>query len=157
MSKDIENSADKEKHKNSNQDLIKYRKEGRLIAFKTLFSYDFDNKDINELLKFGWLDADYNEESLFYARYLIQGTLKNLDEIDSLIKEKSKNWDFDRLSYVDRAVLRFSIFCLIFEKDLAEKIVINEAIEIVKNFGTNDSYRFVNGILDAIKKNKEQK
>ncbi|HOJ63966.1 MAG TPA: transcription antitermination factor NusB [Spirochaetota bacterium] len=142
--------------KSSKSYIISQRKKGRILAFKTLFSYDFDNKDIQSLLDFSWLEEEYSDIALFYARFLIEGTIKNLNMIDNLIKEKSKNWDFHRISYVDRAILRFSIFSLLFEKDLDDKIVIDEAIEIAKSFGTEDSYRFVNGILDAIKKDKRK-
>ncbi len=137
--------------------VINERKKGRIIAFKTLFSYDFDKKDLNTLLNFSWLEEKASDIAIFYATFLIEGTIKNIDYIDSLIKEKSKNWEFPRISYVDRAILRFSIFSLLFEKDLDHKIVIDEAIEIAKTFGTDDSYRFINGILDAIKKEKTKK
>lgn len=134
---------------------INERRKGRIIAFKVLFSYDFNNKDIEFLSDFSWVEEELSDISIWYAKFLIEGTIKNLKQIDSLIKEKSRNWDFHRISYIDRAILRFSIFSILFEKDLDDKIVIDEAIEIAKIFGTEDSYRFVNGILDAIKKDTE--
>jgi len=136
--------------------LINQRKKGRIIAFKTLFSYDFDQKDLASLLDFSWLEEDLSDIAMLYARFLVEGSINNLDKIDSLIKEKSKNWDFHRISYVDKAILRFSIFSLLFEKELDDKIIIDEAVEIAKTFGSEDSYRFVNGILDAIKKDKRK-
>ncbi len=60
----------------------------------------------------------------------------------------------DRLSYVDRAILRFSTYSLFFQKDVPDTVVINEAIDLAKMFGTDDSYRFVNGVLDGIRKDK---
>ena len=135
--------------------LIEERKKGRIIAFKALFAYDFSKEDIESLLDFSWTEENISDIAMGYARFLIEGTIKNIDKIDSIIKEKSKNWDFCRISYVDRAILRFSIFSLLFEKDLDYKIAIDEAIEIAKVFGTDDSYRFVNGILDAVKKDKK--
>lgn len=136
--------------------IINERKKGRILAFKTLFSYDFSNKDIESLLDFSWYDETLSSTAIAYARFLIQGTIENIEKIDNIIKEKSKNWDFHRISYVDRAILRFSIFSLLFEKDLDDNIVIDEAVEIAKTFGIEDSYRFVNGILDAVKKNKKK-
>lgn len=131
------------------------RREGRIIAFQAIFSYDFNNSTYKELIKFNWLDKNYSKESLDYARYLIKGTLDNLKTIDDKIKLKLRNWNFERISNVDKAILRFSIFSMLFEDDLPEKVAINEAIEIVKNFGSKESYKFVNGILDALKRSKK--
>ncbi|MCK4796874.1 MAG: transcription antitermination factor NusB [Spirochaetes bacterium] len=137
------------------RDYINHRKEGRIIAFQTLFSYDFNQKSIEDLLKFQWLENEFSKEAIQYADFLIKGTIENLDVIDKKIKSKLKNWDFERISNIDKAILRFSIFSMLFEEELSEKIIINEAVEIVKDFGTKDSYKFVNGILDAVKRFKE--
>ena len=99
---------------------------------------------------------EYSDESLEYASFLLKGTIENLCEIDDIIKSKLRNWDFNRISNIDKAILRFSIFSMLFENDLPEKVIINEAVEIVKNFGSEDSYKFVNGILDAVKRSKEK-
>jgi len=133
-----------------------HRREGRIVAFQSLFAYDFSKKPIDDLLKFDWLDASYSNESLEYAKFLIKGTIENIELIDSNIKSRLRNWDFERISIIDKSILRFSIYSLIFEKKLSKNIIINEAIEIVKLYGTQDSYKFVNGILDAIKKSEEQ-
>jgi len=135
---------------------IKSRREGRVLAFQSLFSYGFDYKDIETLVKFDWMEEDYSKESLEYAKLLVKGTLNNIDEIDKVIKSKLKNWDYERISNIDKAILRFAAFSLLFEQGIPEKVVINEAVEIVKKFGTEESYKFINGILDAIKRNKEK-
>ena len=133
---------------------IKHRREGRIIAFQSIFSLGFENKSLDDLLSFDWIDEEYSEESFEYAKFLISGTLNNLEEIDTLIKNKLVNWGFDRISLVDKSILRFATFSLLYEKGVPEKVIINEAIEIVKKIGTEESYKFVNGILDAIKKFK---
>ncbi len=132
------------------------RRDGRILAFQALFAYDYDKKPVEEILNFNWQDNEYSQESISYAYFLIKGTIENLSTIDTLIKSKLKNWDFNRISNIDKAILRFSIFSMLFEKDLPEKVIINEAVEIVKNFGSEDSYKFVNGILDAVKQFKEK-
>ncbi len=141
--------SDNKKSKNSFLD----KRNGRIIALQSLFVYDFSsNNGIDEILKFDWLNKEeYSNESFEYAIYLITGTIKNIELIDSIIRSKLKNWDFQRIASVDKAILRFSIFSILFEKDLSKKIIINEAIELSKIFGSEDSYRFVNGILDAIR------
>ena len=139
-----------------NNKFIYNRREGRILAFQTIFAYDFlNNKTLDNLLNFDWLEKKVSKESLDYAVYLIKGTIENLDIIDKHIKSKLINWDFNRISSIDKAILRFSIFSLLFDKNLPEKVIINEAVEIVKEFGSEESYKFVNGILDAIRKSKE--
>jgi transcription antitermination protein NusB len=137
---------------NTNKNSFQYKREGRVIAFQVLFSLDVNQTSLEDLLKFGWLEDEYSKSSLDYAKFLIEGTIKNISEVDNTIKSKLRNWDFDRLSSIDKAILRFSVFSLLNEKDLPEKIIINEAIEIVKQFGTEESYKFINGILDAVKR-----
>ncbi|HOV14156.1 MAG TPA: transcription antitermination factor NusB [Spirochaetota bacterium] len=136
---------------------FKDRREGRIIAFQSVFSCGFNDTKIDDILKFDWMTESKNTVSIEYAKFLVAGTLKNLDEIDEIIKSKLKNWDINRISSVDKAILRFSIFSLLYENDLDEKIVINEAIEIAKIFGNEDSYKFINGILDAVKGTKKEK
>jgi N utilization substance protein B len=133
----------------------KYKREGRIIAFQALFAYDFHELPLDDILKFDWLEKETDRTSLDYAMFLISGTISNLESIDGIIKSKLRNWDFERISSIDKAILRFSIFSIIYEKELPEKIIINEAIEIVKEFGSDESYKFVNGILDAIRKSKD--
>lgn len=142
------------KNINNDKSYKQKRREGRIIAFQTLFAYDFNHKIPEDLLKWDWLEEKYPAESKEYAQFLVKGTIENIDFIDNKIKSKLKNWDFDRISNIDKAILRFSIFSMFFEIELPEKVIINEAVEIVKNFGTEESYKFINGILDALKRSK---
>ena len=140
---------------NQNKNFQEIRRNGRILAFQTLFAFDFNKQPIEELLTFNWLENIYSEQETEYAVFLIKGAIDNIKIIDDKIKSKLKNWDFDRISNIDKAVLRFSIFSMLYEKEVPEKVIINEAIEIVKKFGTEDSYKFVNGILDAVKRSKK--
>ena len=133
---------------------FKYKREGRIICFQALYSYDFNDKPASEIVKFDWLEEKIEPETIEYAKFLVEGCFRNLAEIDDLIIKKLRNWEFNRISAVDRAILRFSLFSLLYEKDLDQKIIINEAVEIAKEFGNEDSYKFINGILDAIRKTK---
>lgn len=151
VSENMSNDADSEKEK-----FIAYRREGRVIAFQTLFSYEFEKRSITELLRFKWLDETVGKEARLYATGLVEGTLNKIEEIDDIIKGKLINWDFGRVSIIEKSILRFSIYSLFFEKKVPERVVINEAVEIAKQFGTDDSYKFVNGILDAVKKAKQK-
>lgn len=98
--------------------------------------------------KLARLDQDISD----FSRLLILGTVENIKAIDNMIREHLKNWDFSRVNRVDLAVLRMSTYTLMYQADIPPSIVINEAIGISKEFGTDDSYRFVNGVLDSIRK-----
>ena len=87
-----------------------------------------------------------------FTRLLVSGTIENIIAIDSMIRKHLQNWDFSRLNKVDLAVLRMSVYALMFQSDTAPSIIINEAIIISRDYGTDDSYRFINGVLDSIRK-----
>ncbi len=135
------------------------RRLSRIIAFQTLFRYDFTGECISDLVDFSWLDAErrekLNDETLQFATLIITGTMQNLDTIDCLIKEHLEHWDFSRLSKVDRANLRISVYCLLYQKEIPPTVTIDEAIDIAKEFGNDDSYRFINGVLDHIYKTRK--
>ncbi len=132
------------------------RRRGRIIAFQSLYRYDISGSPLEELLDFSWLDKeklkDGREESLAFARLLISGTLENIERIDEIIQNQLEHWDINRLSKVDLAILRMSAYSLLYQKDIPASVTIDEAVDIAKEFGTADSYRFINGVLDGIKK-----
>lgn len=80
------------------------------------------------------------------------GTAENLQSVDDIISKHSKNWKFSRLSKIDRNILRIAVYELLFMNDVPSKVTINEAIEIAKKYGTEESGSFINGILDNINK-----
>jgi N utilization substance protein B len=132
------------------------RRRGRIVAFQTLYRYDLSGACLEELLDFSWMDegklARMPEETLLFSRLLIQGTIENLAEIDTAIKDQLENWDFTRLSRADLAILRISTYCLLYQKDIPPTVTIDEAVDISKSYCAADSYRFVNGVLDGIRK-----
>lgn len=133
------------------------RRESRIIAFQGLYSWDVGNIPLEEVLTFSWLEnpVPADDEGLVFARLLIAGTVECKEEIDETIKKFLKNWDFNRLNKVNVAILRMSVYSLMKQKDLQPSIVIDEAIHIAKEFGPDDSFKFVNAILDNIKKSLE--
>jgi len=135
------------------------RRKARIIAFQALYFWESNRVPVEELLNFAWLDLkNLDEQMAAFSRILTAGTIENINEIDSLIKKHLENWDITRVNKVDLAVLRMSVYTLLFQTDLSPSIVIDEAIGICKEFGTDDSYKFINGVLDSIKKTlQEQK
>jgi len=129
------------------------RRSARIIALQALYQIDM----CNDVLCFEWLERQYDNKTLNFAEILIRGAIEHRGFIDSVIMTQLEHWDLSRLSFVDRAILRFSTFSLFFQDDVPDTVVINEAIDIAKIFGTDDSYRFVNGVLDGIRKEKEKR
>jgi len=130
------------------------RRKARILAFQALYAWDSSAGAAEGLLDFSWLEderrASLDEEVASFARLIIAGTLESIEEIDETIRSHLQNWTFERLKRVDLAVLRISAYSLLFQKDIPAQITIDEAIEIVKEYGSEDSYRFINGVLDGI-------
>lgn len=87
---------------------------------------------------------------------LVEGTMQNKQQIDSLLADYLKGWQMDRLSKVDREILRLATYEMVFKEDVPPKVVVNEAIEMAKNFGTEESGKFVNGVLGKMIKELEK-
>lgn len=86
-----------------------------------------------------------------FAEPLIKGTIEHRNEIDEQIRKYAKNWELDRMAAVDRNILRLAIYEMMFREDIPPIVSINEAVDIAKKFSTQDSGKFVNGILDKVK------
>ena len=90
-------------------------------------------------------------ETRLFAEPLIRGALDHREEADALIKKHAQNWDLHRMAAVDRNVLRLAIYEMLYRDDIPPVVSINEAVDIAKKFSTQDSGKFVNGILDKVK------
>jgi N utilization substance protein B len=132
------------------------RRKARILAFQALYSFDVGKMDSEQLVSLSWVESKslekLSESSNLYTRLLIAGTLENLEEIDENISKNLTNWDFERLNRVDLAILRISAYALLYQKDLHPSIVIDEAVQIAKEFGSEDSFKFINAVLDNIQK-----
>jgi transcription antitermination factor NusB len=92
------------------------------------------------------------EEAFEYARALVEGAVDHAGEIDELIRQQADNWRLERMPAVDRNILRLAVFELLYEEDIPKLVVVDEAIELAKKFSTDQSGRFVNGLLDGLLK-----
>ena len=90
-------------------------------------------------------------ETRLFAEPLIRGVLEHRDAIDERIKKHAKNWEFHRIAAVDRNVMRLAIYEMLYRDDIPPVVSINEAVDIAKKFSTQDSGKFVNGILDKVR------
>lgn len=92
-----------------------------------------------------------NREYYSFAEDLVNGVITNLDDVDEIIKQYTKNWDFKRIARIDLAILRLAIYEMKYRKDIPPIVSINEAIDLSKTFSIGESRRFINGILDQFK------
>ena len=132
------------------------RRKGRILAFQALYCWESNRIPIDDLMSFSWLEsekrASLDEDIAVFSRSLIAGTVENIKAVDGIIKTHLQNWDISRLNRVDLALLRMSAYTLMFQDTISPSIVIDEAIGISKEFGTDESYRFINGVLDSIRR-----
>lgn len=130
------------------------RRKARILAFQALFQWEFNHVTLEQLNEFQWSSKaeTLEDEDLLFSRLLVAGTLEELEQIDRLIENQSTNWELKRVNKVDLAILRISVYSLLYQKDIPANITIDEAIEIAREYGTDESFRFVNGVLDGIRK-----
>ena len=128
------------------------RHKAREYALQMLYQAEATGAPISEILANFWRDADVPSEVQDFAGRLAGGTASVLGEIDGLLTSCLDNWRLERLAIVDRNVLRMAVYELLHEPGTPPIVVIDEAIEVAKRFGGEDSGQFVNGILDALRK-----
>jgi transcription antitermination protein NusB len=124
----------------------------RTLAMQTLFLWDFNhqNVDLKAVLENNYSNFAPNFNDNGFSYNLIQGVVNNIQKIDEYITRYATEWPLDQITIVDRNILRIGVYELIIDKDIPEKVAINEAIEIAKTFGGESSGKFVNGVLGAI-------
>jgi len=129
------------------------RRRAREYALQLLFQIDFKDRDVNSAdFEDFWLDRGESEEVKKFTEDLVRGTIKKLDEIDSRIEKTAENWILKRMAAVDRNILRFATYEILYRKDIPSAVTINEAIEIAKKFSSSEAAPFINGILDRLAK-----
>lgn len=131
-----------------------HRRKAREYALQGLYMYEISKTSVNEVIPLNWVDIEISDDVKDFTSLLINGTIENIVMIDDTIKEHSKNWKLERLSVVDKSILRLSIYEIIFLPDIPDVVAINEGIELGKIYGGENSGQFINGILDAVKKSK---
>jgi N utilization substance protein B len=131
-----------------------HRHKAREYALQGLYMYEVSKASFKDIIEFEWLDGEITEESKAFAIELIDGVILNIEKLDSIIRNYSKNWKFERLSIIDKSILRLAVFEMMFKKDIPAVVTINECIELGKTFGGENSGQFINGILDAVNKHE---
>lgn len=129
---------------------MRERRAAREITLQALYAQEI-SEDSVEIVKGNIIDtSELSEELKQFASTLFETSVLHKKEIDPYIKERSENWEFDRIAIVDRLIIRMAICEFMYFEDIPPKVSISEAIEIAKKYSTDDSGAFVNGILDAV-------
>ena len=140
---------------------MRKRTQARESALQILYHRDINPEPVESLLQSFWESAPVLPEVREYVERLVQGTLLHLDEIDETLAKYAEHWNLHRMAVVDRNIMRFAVYELLFVEEVPPKVVINEAVNIAKKFSQEESGKFVNGILDKINhtepRRKEQK
>ncbi|AJE03308.1 transcription antitermination factor NusB [Geobacter pickeringii] len=127
------------------------RRHGREIALQMLYARDYAAGEVGPAME---LVLDESEAGAAagraFADELVRGVLEHREALDAAIADKSKNWSISRMARVDLNILRLAVFELLYREEIPKNVTINEAIEVAKKFGTEESPSFVNGILDEI-------
>jgi N utilization substance protein B len=134
------------------------RRKARECALQMLFAADIAGTVPEEVLRSYWKelgDADTEEVAREFATRLAAGTLANLDALDERIRSRAEHWRIPRMAIVDRNILRLAVYEFLYEPT-PRTVAINEALEIARRFSTYEATQFINGILDAIKRDLDE-
>ncbi len=137
------------------------RRRAREVALQVLYGLDVTEEgDVDEAIRLFWdifessaepeSEVTFSEKVKSFAAHLVHGTWDNRETIDTLISGSSEHWTLGRMSRVDRCILRMAIYEIVYCQDIPPKVSLNEAIDLGKTYGSENSGSFINGILDAL-------
>ncbi len=130
------------------------RKKARDTAFKCIYQMEFSKEvNIDEILQNNFLEHNNDEDEKEYISLVVLGVKEHLKEIDENILSKLKDWTIERITKIDLAILRLAIYEILYIEDLSNKISANEAVELAKTYGSDNSSNFVNGIIAKVIEN----
>jgi N utilization substance protein B len=130
---------------------VSLRTKAREFAMQMLFQWDMSQQDPAKLEAKFWKGAKAADQTRAFANRLFEGTARDAAALDEIIGKHCENWRFERLSAIDRAILRLAIYEMN-STDTPPKVVLNEAVELAKKFSSEESGAFVNGVLDSVHK-----
>ncbi len=134
---------------------------GRILGLQSLYEYDFRQEcndealNLDEVMKRNLERYEKTIDDKEFVRQLVEGTLNNLSAIDEMIQPIAPEWPIAQIARVDRTVLRMSMYELVFSGETPPKVIINEAVELAKAFGGENSSKFINGVLGTAFKHLE--
>ena len=125
------------------------RTTSRRLAMQAIYQSELSKTSIDEALTNLFEEEELAEDTREFTKKLAEGVLGKKEDLDRKIKEFSKNWEIDRISMINKAILMLALYELIYEKDTPKAVVINEALELAKRYSDPESAKFINGILGS--------
>ncbi|MDE0084113.1 MAG: transcription antitermination factor NusB [Candidatus Poribacteria bacterium] len=132
------------------------RRQSRIVAMQMLYQIHLTAEPIQLVMEKFWQSQDISTELRPFALQLVEGTTSNLETIDAELQATSKNWRLHRMPIVDLSILRIATYEILYIDEIDAATSINEAVEIAKSYSTPNSPKFINGILDNIRKKHEE-
>jgi transcription antitermination protein NusB len=119
-------------------------------VLQALYAYEISREPITNVMEQVLIELRTDKDNFEFAKRLVHEVIQHKDDIEEYIRQKVSHWEFDRIAIIDKTLLRMGICELLYFPDIPPKVTINELIEIAKMFSTENSGRFINGVLDAI-------
>ena len=132
--------------------MMSSRRQSRIVAIQILYQIQLTTTPVSAIIEQFWRSQATSVKLRPFAIQLVEGTAEHLPVIDDLLQNTSKNWKLHRMPIVDLAILRCATYEILFVEDIDPATSINEAVEIAKSYSTPDSPKFINGVLDNIRK-----
>ncbi|MFQ5842799.1 MAG: transcription antitermination factor NusB [Thermodesulfobacteriota bacterium] len=127
------------------------RRRAREIALQVLYQKELNCIEVEEGLNLFRNNFEVLKGAMDFSERLVKGVEQHREDLDRVIEHYSSNWKVDRMAHVDRTILRIATYELLYCDDIPPRVAINEAIDIGKKYGSEDSGAFINGILDKVK------
>ena len=133
------------------------RRQAREAAVQMLYQWEIGKQSMLEVMQTYWTpgltgDAPLSEELRQFAATLTNGVAATVDELDPVIAEAAQNWRLERMAVMDRIILRLAVYEFLHQPETPGRVVINEALELARTFSTDEAVRFINGMLDGIRR-----
>jgi transcription antitermination protein NusB len=126
------------------------RRKARELALRMLYQFETNGGDPEGALLAYCESFPYQQDIVDYAKSILSGVKREKERIDTYIESACENWRMDRITYVDKGIMRLSVYEMLFSTDVPPKVAIDEAIELAKKYGSEDSREFINGVLDKV-------
>lgn len=126
------------------------RRKARALALQALYEIDSAGHEVEGVLTYLLAEDGVSEENASFIREMVNGVIQNRDKIDHYIQKFAPAWPIEQLAIIDRNILRLAIFEILLDNKVPVKVAINEAVELAKTFGSDNSFKFVNGVLGSV-------
>ena len=126
------------------------RRKARVRVLQALYEIDTVTRDATEVVERRLSEDNFSEENRAFTHELVNGVMKNKEEIDNNIRKFAPQWPLEQLSTIDRNILRLAIFEILFDNKVPVKVAVSEAVELAKSYGSDSSGKFVNGVLGSV-------